>query len=188
MRQVETIGSLVSEFSSFARMPTPVFKRENFTDICRQAIDLQQSAHPDITYEFKASEKPIFLECDAHQITQVLTNLLKNASESIDEKKITLQDNQKEEKETLFSPEKIVLQLSHETQYMCLEIFDTGLGLPKAGRERLTEPYYTTRAQGTGLGLAIVQKIMQDHHGTLELMDRHDVSGAHVKLFFPIKV
>ncbi len=64
-----------------------------------------------------------------------------------------------------------------------LAVEDNGRGLPQEGRERLTEPYVTTRAKGTGLGLAIVKKIMEDHHGELVLEDR-DEGGARVKLVF----
>ncbi|MBS0185304.1 MAG: PAS domain-containing sensor histidine kinase [Proteobacteria bacterium] len=187
MRQVETIGSLVSEFSAFARMPAPIMKQENLIDICHQAVLLQQNAHPYITYKVNFPKKPLILECDAQQLMQTLTNLLKNAAESIDEKLLTLQNKPHLEETESSEPEQITLHLSQESDGIVkLDIIDTGSGLPKAGRERLTEPYYTTRAQGTGLGLAIVKKIMQDHHGALELKDREDGLGAHVKLlFFP---
>ncbi|HQS83483.1 MAG: hypothetical protein B7Y25_00865 [Alphaproteobacteria bacterium 16-39-46] len=186
MRQVETIGSLVSEFSAFARMPAPIMKQENFSDICHQAIILQQNAHPQITYKLNLPKKPLFLECDARQLMQTLTNLLKNAAESIDEKALTLQTEPSLTEKCSDEAEQITLHLSQEEGVIQLDIIDTGAGLPKAGRERLTEPYYTTRTQGTGLGLAIVKKIMQDHRGVLELKDREDRLGAHVRLlFFP---
>ena len=184
MRQVETIGSLVSEFSAFARMPAPIMKRENFSDLCQQATLLQQNAHPQIIYDLKLPKNPLFLECDARQLMQTLTNLLKNAAESIDEKTLTLQNEPDLKGARPLNVEKISLHLSEKKDAIQLDILDTGLGLPKAGRERLTEPYYTTRAQGTGLGLAIVKKIMQDHQGTLELKDRDDELGAHVRLLF----
>ena len=60
---------------------------------------------------------------------------------------------------------------------------DNGRGLPEQGRERLTEPYVTTRTKGTGLGLAIVKKIMEDHQGELVLEDR-EPEGARVRLLF----
>src|SRR5262249_54734642 len=63
---------------------------------------------------------------------------------------------------------------------------DNGRGLPKQGRERLTEPYVTTRSKGTGLGLAIVKKIMEDHGGKLILADREG-GGASVQLLFPLE-
>jgi len=187
MRQVETIGSLVSEFSTFARMPAPIMKQENFIDICHEAVVLQQNAHPYISYKVDFPKKQLILECDAQQLMQTLTNLLKNAAESIDEKLLTLQNGSHSEETGPPETAQITLHLSREADGVVkLDITDTGSGLPKAGRERLTEPYYTTRTQGTGLGLAIVKKIMQDHHGVLELKDREDKLGAHVRLlFFP---
>lgn len=185
MRQVETIGSLVSEFSAFARMPAPKMQCENFSDLCQQAILLQQNAHPYITYEIELPKHPVFLECDVRQMMQTLTNLLKNAAEAIDEKTLTLQNSSSSKEKKSKLSQKITLRLLQEEKVIRVEISDTGVGLPEAGRERLTEPYYTTRTQGTGLGLAIVKKIMQDHQGILELKDKEDKSGAHVTLLFP---
>ena len=185
MRQVETIGSLVSEFSAFARMPLPKIKHENFSDICFQALHLQQSAHPEITYDIKIPSSPIFLDCDAHQMMQILTNLLQNSAQAISEKNVENTDSLKKQKQKDKLQEKISFYLEETIQSIRLDIFDTGKGFPKIGRERLTEPYYTTRSNGTGLGLAIVKKIMQDHHGSLDLEDRQDEMGAHVILIFP---
>jgi two-component system nitrogen regulation sensor histidine kinase NtrY len=64
-----------------------------------------------------------------------------------------------------------------------IAVEDNGRGLPQDGRDRLTEPYVTTRVKGTGLGLAIVKKIMEDHHGELVLEDCEG-GGARVKLVF----
>ena len=67
-------------------------------------------------------------------------------------------------------------------------VLDDGPGLPTKVRDRLTEPYVTTRAEGTGLGLAIVNKIMEDHGGELRLSDRDDgVTGARVELIFDVR-
>ncbi len=175
MRQVETIRLLVVEFSSFARMPAPEIKKENLSQLCEQALLLQQNAHPDIIYELHMPTKPVYFNCDAAQLSQTLINLLQNAADAIHEKE---EMDHKEDKET------IILELEETKEAILLQIFDTGKGLPKAGRERLTEPYYTTRAKGTGLGLAIVKKIVQDHKGTLSLKDREDAKGTHVTLYF----
>lgn len=175
MRQVETIRLLVAEFSSFARMPAPVIKKENLSHLCEQAVLLQQNAYHDIVYVLRMPNKPIYFNCDAAQLTQTLINLLQNAADAIHEKE---ESSPKKDKET------IILELEETKEAILLQIIDTGKGLPEVGRERLTEPYYTTRAKGTGLGLAIVKKIIQDHKGTMSLKDREDEQGTHVTLYF----
>ncbi|MGH6930810.1 MAG: ATP-binding protein [Dongiaceae bacterium] len=175
VRQVGDIGRMVDEFSSFARMPAPVMGPENVIDLCREAIFLQQSAHGLITYSTEFPKQPPIVNCDAHQIGQALTNLLINAAESIEARLPADGDD---------GPAgqiRIVVRQTPDDVTIAVE--DNGRGLPEQGRERLTEPYVTTRARGTGLGLAIVKKIMEDHDGLLILEDRVG-GGASVKLLF----
>ena len=176
IRHVEDIGRMVDEFSSFARMPTPVIKSENLLEICRQALFLQRNAHLDIDFELIAPETLPGTACDARLIGQALTNLLKNAAESI----------QGRSGDTAELPRgHIVIRiLAEEGHGVTIAVEDNGKGLPVQERERLTEPYVTTRAKGTGLGLAIVKKIMEEHGGSLSLDDR-DGGGAVVRLIFP---
>jgi two-component system nitrogen regulation sensor histidine kinase NtrY len=105
-----------------------------------------------------------------------LTNLLQNAIDAID-------GRHAQPGETLPQGE-IELSMEIQADKVILSVADNGRGLPSSGRERLTEPYVTTRAKGTGLGLAIVKKIMEDHGGQLQLADR-DGGGAVVRLLFP---
>jgi two-component system nitrogen regulation sensor histidine kinase NtrY len=161
IRHVVDIGRMVDEFSSFARMPTPNFKLENIVSLVRQAIVLERMAHTNITYEEDLAEPSIVVNCDASQISQVLTNLLKNAAEAI-----------ASEESDLPLRGEIVVRVAQRTDQVILTVADNGVGLPKGLRERLTEPYVTTREKGTGLGLAIVKKIVDDHSGRLELVDR----------------
>ncbi len=161
IRHVVDIGRMVDEFSSFARMPTPNFKLENIVSLVRQAIVLERMAHTNITYEEDLAEPSIVVNCDASQISQVLTNLLKNAAEAI-----------ASEESDLPLRGEIVVRVAQRTDQVILTVADNGAGLPKGLRERLTEPYVTTREKGTGLGLAIVKKIVDDHSGRLELVDR----------------
>jgi len=146
------LGRMVDEFSSFARMPAPVIKTENLVEICRQALFLQRNAHIDIDFELVPPDEPPLVSCDARLIGQALTNLLKNAVESIQGRAAG---------ESGAPRGNIVLRLSaDEGQGAAVAVEDNGKGLPDRERERLTEPYVTTRAKGTGLGLAIVQ---EDH-------------------------
>ncbi|MSO65201.1 MAG: PAS domain-containing sensor histidine kinase [Alphaproteobacteria bacterium] len=177
IRQVGDIGRLIDEFSSFARMPAPVFREENLADLARQALFLQKVANPAISYRTETPDLPTIVLCDARQVSQVLTNLLQNAAQAIAERPET-------PGETL-PPGKITVRVAVEPGGAVLEVLDNGRGLPRSDRARLTEPYFTTRAKGTGLGLAIVAKVMDDHRGRLVLNDRPE-GGARIGLHFPI--
>ncbi|NQU61208.1 MAG: PAS domain-containing sensor histidine kinase [Rhodospirillales bacterium] len=188
VRQVEDLHRMVDEFSSFARMPELSLRNENLSEICRNAISLERHRHPEIDYDADLSKDEIRLYCDHRQVSRALTNLLKNATESI----AGLQE------ETGSSAPKgeirIVIDVrpgEPETGHkganapiITVNVEDNGRGLPGENREQLTEPYVTTRTKGTGLGLAIVKKIMEDHKGNILLKDREG-GGAIVSLVFP---
>ncbi len=170
IRHVEDIGRMVDEFSSFARMPAPVMRIENLSDLCRQMVFLQRNGHPDIEFVTELPEEPIYLRCDGRQIGQALTNLLQNAIEAISGRE-----------GSGLPPGRVVVRLRHADDRTVIEVEDNGKGLPAEERERLTDPYVTTRKSGTGLGLAIVKKIMEDHGGRLVLEDAPE-RGACVRL------
>ena len=176
IRQVGDIGRMVDEFSSFARMPRPTVQSEDAKELCQQALFLQRSGNPDIHYQSRLPDHPVLLVCDRRQVAQALTNILKNAAEAI------------EGRELLYGQEilpagEIELSLNDEGDTVTVVVTDNGKGLPDEGRDRLTEPYMTTRSRGTGLGLAIVKKIMEDHGGRLILDDREG-GGARISLVF----
>ena len=176
-RQVGIIGRMIDEFSSFARMPAPVFKSEDAIDLLRQALTLQEVAHPEIDFTVEAPAEPVDLRCDGQQVIQVLTNVLQNAAESI-EARI-------EPKSETLAGGRIAVKIAQNDEQVEILVEDNGRGLPVELRERLMEPYITTRAKGTGLGLAIVKKIMEDHGGDLAVEDA-DECGARIRLAFPI--
>ncbi|OHC74315.1 MAG: hypothetical protein A3G18_02915 [Rhodospirillales bacterium RIFCSPLOWO2_12_FULL_58_28] len=179
IRQVEDIGRMVDEFSSFARMPEPNMKPENLADICRQAVFLEKTRHPEIKFTTMFPDGVKYLRCDNRQIGQALINLLKNAAESVNERGSS-PDNDRQ-------PGWVRLLLDEKNDgngaIISIIIEDNGKGLPKERRDRLTEPYITGRDKGTGLGLAIVKKIMEDHNGDLVLEDREG-GGAKISIVF----
>ena len=184
IRQVADIGRMVDEFSSFARMPQPLMYDENIVEVCREVAFLERNRNAELVFEIDLPDTPIIVNCDRRQVAQALTNLLKNAWESIEAR---LAD-----KSLCSEPGQITLRLinsgfdmacqdgSRETVSITVE--DNGLGLP-SNKGRLTEPYVTTREKGTGLGLAIVRKIMEDHHGRF-VLDDHPNGGARVSMIF----
>jgi two-component system nitrogen regulation sensor histidine kinase NtrY len=176
VRQVGDIGRMVDEFSSFARMPAPVMRRENAQELLQQAVFLQRVAHPDITFSTDAPKDPVHFEGDGRLISQALTNVLKNAGEGIAARLAKGDD----------TPGRIRIALEPNGSSFAYRITDNGVGLPPEHRHRLTEPYVTTRAKGTGLGLAIVRKIMEDHGGEISLSDSDSgEGGAQVVLSLP---
>ena len=177
VRQVADIGRMVDEFSSFARMPAPVFEPVDVADLVRQEIFQQELAHPEIAYACRAPESPVIVRCDGRQVARALTNLLQNAAEAI--------DGRSPPPEGAPPPGLIEVELVESSSGVIIEVRDNGRGLPAEGRDRLTEPYMTTRLKGTGLGLAIVRKIMEEHGGKLELRDGPD-GGACVRMAFPV--
>jgi len=169
VRQVGDLRRMVDEFSSFARMPKPVFREESLVDIARQSLFLHEVARADIRFELDTETPGPDMVCDRRQLGQAFTNIVKNAVEAIEAK-----DDQSEA--------SIVMRLRQDGGHVIVEVADTGVGLP-ADRDRIVEPYMTTRARGTGLGLAIVKKIVEEHLGTMTFADRPG-GGTVVRMQF----
>ncbi|HEU4650974.1 MAG TPA: ATP-binding protein, partial [Croceibacterium sp.] len=157
IRQVGDLRKMVDEFSSFARLPKPVFRPEDAVDLIRQALFLQEVGHPGIDYRFAAPTDVPKIECDRHQFGQAMTNVLKNAAEAVDSK---LREAGVEYRG------RIAVEVEFDDRYLTVCVTDNGVGLPQEGVP-ITEPYVTTREKGTGLGLAIVKKIVEEHGGEL---------------------
>jgi two-component system nitrogen regulation sensor histidine kinase NtrY len=177
VRHVNDIGRMVDEFSSFARLPQPVMQEQDLVGLIDQSIFLQRNAHPSVNFTFERPDHPVVVACDSQQIGRALTNLLQNAIDAIDWRDLGGADP--------LPPGQITLQVVEEASTTSITVEDNGPGLPKADRNRLTEPYVTTREHGTGLGLAIVKKIMEDHGGDLRLEDS-PAGGAKVALVFQL--
>ncbi len=179
-RQVEDIGRMVDEFSAFSRMPRPEMKLENVNELVRRVCFLERNRNPDIRVETDIPEQDIYLRCDARQVSQALTNLLKNAEEAIATRSaadgVALPPG-------LITVSVAILAPDDKHQSTSVVVEDNGRGLPSEDRDRLTEPYVTTHVKGTGLGLAIVKKIMEDHGAELTLTDRKG-GGARVSMVF----
>ena len=173
VRQVGALRKMVDEFSSFARLPKPVFRDENALDLVRQAVFLQEVAHQDIAFTFDTPEDEVPLSCDRHQFGQAMTNVLKNAVEAVEARAA-------EEGEGFTG--KIAVSIAPGEDVVDICVTDNGVGLP-ADRDRIAEPYVTTREKGTGLGLAIVTKIVEEHGGEMSFAPAPD-GGTQVILRF----
>jgi two-component system nitrogen regulation sensor histidine kinase NtrY len=175
IRQVGDIGRMVDEFSSFARMPAPRFGPENPAELLRAAVFAQRVAVPDIVLEMPDLPQAVLL-CDGRMVGQALTNILKNAGEAVSAKR----------GDAVSNAVGVIASLAIEGDMAVFVVEDDGVGLPAKDRDRLTEPYVTTREKGTGLGLAIVKRICEDHGGELKLADAETLGGARVCLTFPM--
>ncbi len=171
IRQVGDLRNIVDEFSSFARMPKPVFRSENLTDIVGHAVFLFEVAHTDISFSFDHDGTSPNLICDRRQLGQAITNILKNAVEAIEERKKSGGEDG-----------KIGIKIDVIGSVLTLSVTDNGTGLPM-DRERIVEPYVTTRATGSGLGLAIVKKIVEEHFAEIAFDDAPG-GGAIVTITF----
>ena len=174
IRQVGDLRRMVDEFSNFARMPKPVFREENVHDIARAALFLHEVAHPGISFSIDPPGGDIRLVCDRRQLAQALTNIVKNAVEAIEARRNRGEQND--------DGDRIELCIKRDAEQLVIDLIDTGVGLPQE-RERLTEPYMTTRVRGTGLGLAIVKKIVEEHLGEIAFLDRPG-GGTRVRIAF----
>jgi two-component system nitrogen regulation sensor histidine kinase NtrY len=179
IRQVDDIKRMVDEFSSFARMPRARPQRDDLTDCVRQTLFLMRVGRSEIAIEDDLPEAPVFASFDRRLIAQALTNVIKNAGEGID----ALEGGGK-------GQGRIVVSLRVDDDRIArLSVSDNGKGFPASDRDKLIEPYVTTRAEGTGLGLPIVIKILEDHGGIVGLLDgleRPDGGrGAQVMMSLP---
>jgi two-component system nitrogen regulation sensor histidine kinase NtrY len=174
VRQVGGLRKMVDEFSSFARLPKPVFRQEDAIDLVRQSLFLQEVAHPDVDFVLVSdTEGPISLACDRHQFGQAMTNVLKNAVEAVEARAKGAEPDFRG---------RIVVSTRIDPGSLRVTVEDNGVGLPK-DRDRIVEPYMTTREKGTGLGLAIVNKIVEEHGGEMTFATTAE-GGTRVSLRF----
>jgi len=181
IRQVGDIGRMVDEFSSFARMPAPRFTAVDPAELLREAVFAQRVAEADIAVELVEPLPKVVLHADRPMIGQALTNILKNAGEAVAARRAIAPMDGDDERPGVSA------RLTVEEDTATFVIEDDGMGLPAKDRDRLTEPYVTTREKGTGLGLAIVKRICEEHGGELKLADAETLAGARVCLIFPLK-
>jgi len=170
--QIKQIEKLVNEFSDFARMPKPVFQKNNLVELMNDNIKLLKELDKTIEIEFKNNVQQIFFNCDREQLSRVFLNLIKNSIESI---------QQKAEKNTNFI-KNISIELNDLDDHISLIINDNGIGFDSLSNniKEILNPYFTTKKQGTGLGLSIVNKIINDHNGSIEFISKDE--GAIIKI------
>ncbi len=168
---VEELKGLVNEFSNFARMPASKPAQDNIKQIIQDAILLYKDAHKNITFEFIDNDDIPKFKFDREQIKRVMINLLDNAVAAIPDKG------------------KIGIKLFYDKALRIarVEVVDTGTGISNRDKERLFEPYFSTKKSGTGLGLTIVSKIVTDHNGFIRVED-NTPKGTKFIIELPLRV
>jgi two-component system nitrogen regulation sensor histidine kinase NtrY len=172
--QINQIERLVNEFSDFARMPKPIFQKNNLVELLQENIKLLQELDNSIEIILENNVSKIILECDKEQLSRVFFNLIKNSIESIHQKLVNDSNFFK----------KITIELNNQDDHISLIIVDTGVGFSnlKTNIKDILNPYFTTKKNGTGLGLSIVNKIINDHNGNIEFLPFNN--GAKIKILF----
>ncbi len=171
-RQIIDIKKLVDEFSSFARMPSPIFKKINLIEVINRSIEFYKMSHKNLDLKLKFnSNKKFIIKGDSEQLYRAFINLIKNSIEAIDEKK---------RKNTNLLG-KISLEIFTNNEYIVIKMLDNGSGFENTSD--ILKPYFTTKQDGTGLGLPIVSKIINEHKGTVQFIK--NPNGAEIDIYLP---
>ena len=171
-RQIKDIETLVNEFSNFARMPRPIFKKINIIEIVNRSIEFTKMTSKNLI-NFETSEKKLLIHGDSEQLNRVFINLIKNSEESFLDKT----------KKTKGFKGKIDIEIISNNDYIVVKLEDNGSGISNI--KKVMTPYYTTKINGTGLGLPIVSKIINEHSGDFNINNRRDDKGVVVEISFP---
>ena len=172
-KQIKDIELLLNEFSDFARMPKPVFKKINLNKLISRSINLHDLSETDIEFNLSKKNSSLEINGDEEQLNRVFINLIKNSIESINEKKIKNADFKG----------KIAIDIEEDSDYIFVTVVDNGVGFEKVDKVKMITPYFTTKKKGTGLGLAVVSKIINDHNSTI--LFNSIKNGAKVEITLP---
>jgi len=167
-RQVDDIGKLIDEFSSFARMPEPEIKLDNLSKCLNESFLLFSNSHKNIKFSINKEKQDIYFQFDKFQISQCFNNLIKNAVEAV---------------EKIPNP-SISINLKTENNKIFIDVIDNGIGISKEMANKIFEPYFTTKNKGTGLGLSIVKKIIEDHNGKIKIDKNKQMAGITSLIIF----
>jgi nitrogen fixation/metabolism regulation signal transduction histidine kinase len=172
LREVQSLKSMVDEFSQFARLPNVALEPENVNGIIRQVVTLYEGRLGGAEFELELAENLPDALIDAEQLKRVFVNLIDNAIEAFEE----TQDEK-----------TVVVRSRNETarDLIVVEIVDNGSGIPPSDFQKLFQPYFSTKGRGTGLGLAIVNRIVTEHHGKIKVV-ANQPKGAKFIIELPV--
>ena len=171
-RQIKDIENLVNEFSNFARMPRPVFKKINIFNLINNSVEFIKISSIN-KINIKTIDKKMMIKGDADQLNRVFINLIKNSEESFLDKV---------KKDPNFKG-KIDIEIDKNNDYIVVKLIDNGTGI--SDTKKVMTPYFTTKSKGTGLGLPIVSKIISEHSGDFSIKNVKDNNGVKIEISFP---
>jgi signal transduction histidine kinase len=147
IQQIDTLSSIASAFSNFAKMPA---QQNKLIDVS-ETIKLATGIFSDENLSISLPDEKIYINFDKTQLIRVVTNLLKNAVQATAEKK----------------DPKIVVQVYQNSDFVFLSVSDNGIGIDNALHEKIFEPKFTTKTSGMGLGLGMVKNIVENYKGSI---------------------
>jgi two-component system, NtrC family, nitrogen regulation sensor histidine kinase NtrY len=171
-KQIKDIEHLLNEFSDFARMPKPIFKKVDLNSIISRSFNLHKMSETNIEFTFFKEKEKNYINADEEQFNRVFINLIKNSIESIQEKNIKNVDFKG----------KINIDIRDDSDYIYVVLADNGVGFNKVDRDKMQTPYFTTKKSGTGLGLAVVSKVLNDHNASITFNMNKDKAEVKVTL------
>ena len=171
-RQIKDIEKLVNEFSNFARMPRPIFKKINIFEVVNRAVVFAQMSTKN-KINLKTNNKKILINGDSAQLNRVFINLIKNSEESFEDLS----------KKTPNFKGKIDIEIVSNNDYIMIKLTDNGSGITDT--KKVMTPYFTTKEKGTGLGLPIVSKIINEHSGDFFIKNKKGEKGVEIEILFP---
>ena len=171
-RQIKDIEKLVNEFSNFARMPRPILKKTNISDLTKKSLDFIKMTSKN-SINFKVKTDNLFIKGDEDQLNRVIINLIKNSEEAL---------AQMVKKEANFKG-IIDIEIDSNNDYIVFRLSDNGPGITDA--KKAMTPYFTTKKTGTGLGLPIVTKIINEHSGNFSIQNKKEGNGTIINILLP---
>lgn len=169
--QTDDLKKLVNEFSNFARLPQSRPVLTSLNTIIAEVVDLYQLAHREVQIKFDRDDQLPDFKFDPDQIKRVLINLLDNAVAAV-----------QAEQEPRVS---IRTQYDSLLKLVRVSVIDNGVGIPDSDRDRVFEPYFSTKENGTGLGLSIVRRIVEDHNGFIRAL-ANEPHGTKLIIELPV--
>ena len=171
-RQIKDIEKLVNEFSNFARMPSPVFKKLDISKLISRSLELIRVSSNN-AINLKVNTQELIIYGDEDQLNRVFINLIKNSEEALVE--ISTKDP---------SFKGIIdIEINDNNDYIRCRLTDNGPGITDA--KKAMTPYFTTKKKGTGLGLPIVSKIINEHSGTFSIKNNKKDKGTIITILLP---
>ncbi len=182
VKQVETLRGLVNEFSRFARMPSAVLKKGNLNLVIKEAVAQYSAAHSSIDFDLDLDQGLPKVNMDQEQFSRVLVNLFDNSVAAFEGSQ-QLQANSDVAGPVSLSID-IKTKFAPDSSMIMLTVGDNGPGIADSARDKIFDPYFTSKKEGTGLGLSIVNSIISDHGGVIHA-GKSKKDGLEISISLP---